>query len=84
MAVEKLVNHSLVTILRHLAPNMGLELEKQTEEASDPTVRAEDTVLMLFGNDPEDVAINRSCQSILSIGKVDRPSDSVPHYIDTL
>lgn len=58
MAVKKLVNHSLVTILRHLAPNVGLELAEQTEEASDPTVRAEDTVLTLVGNDPEDVAIN--------------------------
>ena len=58
MAVEKLVNHSLVTILQHLAPNVGHELAEQTEEASDPTVRAEDSVLTSFGNDPEDVTIN--------------------------
>ena len=43
VAVEKLVKRSLVTILRHLAPNVGHELAEQTEEASDPTVRAEDT-----------------------------------------
>ena len=68
MAVKKLVNHSLVAILWHLALNTGRELVEQTKEVSDPTVRAEDTVLTSFGNDPEDVAINWFCRSILSIG----------------